>query len=532
MKCQEAWKILVDISSGLEVRASGAEAQELKAMGLMAPLKANGDGAGAQSGPEMENIRNRLGQIAGEREQLNARIQQLSATDPMSSPSSLARKYPHYGEDIKRIEDLETEERGLRTKFIGLVQASIEKVPRATLNGEAVRLTYKGRELMTVLGQRMARVSGQELGAFLAEMESINGFFEQRSVRSKKILDILSPRFKQTDEIHIRLVAVGLSGRQGAPEEAAEMFSQVYQSLSAATYMDSPTAMLLSEVLTLRARDQSELGPLIQSARYMISNSWDGNPVNEDQVRAAAILLASGKDVNTLVGATQQIHANYCPNSWSAAAVLASAEGMGETMAPPTPDGYAEGGYNPTARTDVVIQRHSEIFRAIHPDYGDDVGDTMSAALMAASGLPIEVAVDRFGRAYQILERFNGGSMRVPSAMISILPNEVDEAMDNVRIASASIMRNKLSLGGAENLSLGIKMLVHSAAMAAGSSSGGGGAPAYGMAAPNVLALTGISVATAFAIGASLLAFHEFSLHKIAVQDYVWHPVHTHYVYG
>jgi len=531
MKCQEAWKVLVDVSSGLEVKASGGDAQELSSMGLLAPLKPNGDGSGAQSGPEMENIRNRLGQIAAERDQLNAQLQQLAATDPMSSPASLGRKYPNYGTDVKRLEDLEAEERSLRTKFIGLVQASIEKVRRATLNGEPVRLTFKGRETMTVLGQRMARAGPMELGAFLAEVESVGGFFDQRAARAKRILDILSPRFKQTDEIHIRLVSVGLSGRQGSPEEAAEMFTQVFQSLSAATYMDSPTAMLLSEVLTLKARDQAELGSLIQSARNLISVSWSENPVEEDQIRAAAILLASGKDLNTIVVATQGIHANYTPNSWSGAAVLASAEGQGQSMAPPTPDGFAEGNYNPEAQSEVVIQRHAEIFRAIHTDYGDDVGDTMSAALMAASGLPIPVAVDRFGRAYQILEKFNGGSMRVPSAMIAILPNEVDEAMDNVRIASAAIMRNKLSLGGAENLSLGIKMLVHSAAIAAGSS-GGGVAPAYGIAAPNVLALTGISIATAFAIGASLLAFHEFSLHKIAVQDYVWHPVHTHYVYG
>jgi hypothetical protein len=531
MKCQDAWKVLVDVSSGLEVKASGGDAQELSSMGLLAPLKPNGDGSGAQSGAEMENLRNRLGQIATEREQLNAQLQQLGATDPMSSPTSLARKYPNYGADVKRLDDLDAEERSLRTKFIGLVQASIEKVRRATLNGEPVRLTFKGRETMTVLGQRMARASSMELGAFLAELDSIGGFFEQRAVRAKRILEILSPRFKQTDEIHIRLVSVGLSGRQGSPEEAAEMFTQVFQSLSAATYMDSPTAMLLSEVLTLRARDQAELGSLIQSARNMIATSWDDNPVNEDQIRAAAILLASGKEINTIEGLTREVHANYCPNSWSAAAVLASAEGMEQSMAPPTPDGYAEAGYNPSTRSDVVLQRHSELYRAIHQDYGDEVGDTMSAALMAASGLPIQVAVDRFGRAYQILERFNGGSMRVPSAMISILPNEVDEAMDNVRIASASIMRNKLSLGGAENLSLGIKMLVHSAAIAAGS---GGGAPAMasGLSTPMVLALTGISVATAFAIGASLLAFHEFSLHKIAVQDYVWHPVHTHYVYG
>ena len=527
MKCQDAWKVLVDVSAGKEVKVPSNDAQELTSLGLVAPIKPNGNGSGARANAEMDSVKNRLAEIASEKEQLNTEMQQLAVQDPLRPPSSLGREFPHYAEKSQRLEQLDAEERTLRTRFVVLLQTSLEKVPRGTLDGRPVHVTYKGREVMTVLGQRMSRVGDIELGAFLREMEGISGYFEMRSAKAKRLLEILSPRYKQTDEIHIRLVSVGLSGKDGSAEATAEMFSETYNALASVTFMDSPTALMLSEVLTLRARDQMELGALIQKARNLIVNSWSDGPVDEDQIRAAAILLASGKDTDALVATTQMVRANYCQSSWSASAVLASAA----DSLPQVTTLAAQGGYNPVAPRDMTIDRHLEIYRNIHQDYGDVVGDTMSAALMASSGLPIPDVVDRFGRASQILDKFNGGSMRVPSAMIAILPNEVDEAMDNVRLASAAIMRNKLSLGGAENLSLGIKMLVHSAAMAAG---GGGvsGTAASSVSAPLVLALTGITIATAFAIGASLLAFHEFSLHKIAVQDYVWHPVHTHYVYG
>jgi hypothetical protein len=266
---------------------------------------------------------------------------------------------------------------------------------------------------------------------------------------------------------------------------------------------------------------------LVQKTTQLIVNPWFEGQVLDDQIRAAAIIMASGRDPDPLVEATKMIAQNYCRESISAAAVLASAT---DFSAPMAQEPSAEG-YNPEPQKYVAIERFQNIYQQIHMDYGDAVSDSMSAALMAATGTPIPEILDRFGRAFQILDKFNGGSMGVPSAMVSILPSEVDETMDNVRLASASVMRNKLSLGGAENLSLGIKMLVHSAAIAAGRDEKGLKVAAS-ISAPSVLALTGIGVATAFALGASLLAFHEFSLHKIAVRDWSFHPVHSHYVYG
>jgi hypothetical protein len=150
----------------------------------------------------------------------------------------------------------------------------------------------------------------------------------------------------------------------------------------------------------------------------------------------------------------------------------------------------------------------------------------LPAAIMAAGPFPPEVAWERFGRALGALSRFNGGGMEVPAAMVAVLPLGVEESLDNLRLASAAIAQHRLSLGGAENLSLGIKLLVESSLMAA--SPGGAGLAS----APPVLAMAGVAPAAALPMGAGLAAFHETSVHRMAWRDYRFHPVHHHYIYG
>ena len=113
--------------------------------------------------------------------------------------------------------------------------------------------------------------------------------------------------------------------------------------------------------------------------------------------------------------------------------------------------------------------------------------------------------------------------------------------------AAAAVMRHKLSLGGFENLSLGVKLLTQSAMLASMSRQGGAvaatGAPASAtgaaapaavraVAPPPILAFTSTPVTLAFAMGAGLLAFHELSYHRFSVQYGTFHPVHMHFFYG
>jgi hypothetical protein len=118
------------------------------------------------------------------------------------------------------------------------------------------------------------------------------------------------------------------------------------------------------------------------------------------------------------------------------------------------------------------------------------------------------------------------------------MPYDVHEALDNVRLASAAIRAKKLSIGGMENLSLGVKLFLNTSVrnlIPVSSSSGALSIIATSSKIqPSTISASaaGISITTAATLGAGLLTFHELSLHKMAVSDFKFHPVHVHYVYG
>jgi hypothetical protein len=123
--------------------------------------------------------------------------------------------------------------------------------------------------------------------------------------------------------------------------------------------------------------------------------------------------------------------------------------------------------------------------------------------------------------------------MAVGGAMLAVLPTGIEEALDDLRLASSLISANKLSLGGMENLSLGLKLLLQTAVLA------GGGAPnAEGLQVgpEQVPLLAPIGLASLALVAPSAIAalstFHEVTVHQAAVSHYHFHPVHTHYIYG
>ncbi|TLZ51043.1 MAG: hypothetical protein E6K18_05970 [Methanobacteriota archaeon] len=46
------------------------------------------------------------------------------------------------------------------------------------------------------------------------------------------------------------------------------------------------------------------------------------------------------------------------------------------------------------------------------------------------------------------------------------------------------------------------------------------------------LMLLGLAIAAPFLVLPALSAFHEQALHRLAVSDYTFHPVHVNFVYG
>jgi len=520
--CLDALVLLQTVTEAREVRAPSSDVMELRKRGMLEPV------LGASGASGIEAARARLSEIAAEMENLRRLLAEMETQYPDEEVQSLPRKVPEYQASRDRLESLEKEQRALRTGFLEMVQKTADAKTSATVNGERLYVTYRGQELLGELLQRRERVRGMVLDEFLNEMESIKAHFEERATRAHQILGRISPAFPTLDEIHFRMAAVGLSARAGDSHETADLFIRAFRAISFELNWEGLVGISLAENLALRSSNMQDLEYHLGKARPILANPVDDPNLKEEQVRSLAIIMACEEDVQKLFWRTQEIAGLHCQQCPSAAAFLVCTDRS--HLSAPAPEGGQAG----------LLQSFIQYSQWMAEWDPDPSAGSMASAVLAATDRPAADVMERFRLAFEMLSRFNGGGMEVPSAMIAILPTGVEESMDNVRIASAAIVRHRLSLGGAETLSLGVKMLVQSSVMA----TAGAGPRTPGTVpqsilpvtrlgpAPQVLAMPGFSPVTAPALGAGLATFHERSLHRIAVRDYRFHPVHMHYVYG
>ena len=514
--CKEAYDALAALSGrgGGEAGATQSTMEELRALGLVA--SAQPPAGVANSEAQLASMRERLAEMESERQ----RHRNVAAGARKGSKDA-----KHARETLER---LEGEERALRTRFIDLLQATEES------RGRELHVTYLGREAAEAIGQRMARASDMPLRELMAELGSIRTYFDSRAADARRVLEVVARRLKKVEEIHLRTASVGLSMRDGPPEETARLFERAYEVVGKEMLVPGPAAITLAEALAVRATDERALDESLDSALRLLREPWGDGDIIEDQARAAAIVVPSGMDQDRLVARSRQLIASVCPDSPSAAAYMASLEESGVSWGGPGHGLEAE---------------FKEMLAQVEKECPTGIGRPIAAALLLTPGQPPAFMMRRFAEAKAILDRFDGDEMVVPAAIVAILPSGVEEAMDNARLAAAAVMRHKLSLGGFENLSLGVKLLTQSAMLASMSREGGAvaaGAPASAtgatasaapaamrtVAPPPVLAFTSTPVTLALAMGAGLLAFHELSYHRFSVQYGSFHPVHMHFVYG
>ena len=504
--CLRAWMILNEVSAGKDAEAHPDESKELISLGV---LERAGPSPEAGHEASIDTIREALKKLDARRTELQRMVRSRRGGF-MKGHGSLYRKDPEYKKAWDELQTVETQERELRTQVVDMVQATADKAATGAVDGTAVRVTYKGRELLVTMEPRLGRVGGKELPEFVEEIETIKGHFERRATRAQNILKRISPKVKDVDEIHLRLAAVGLAGRSGATDEVADLFVRAHRGIVAKRLNGKePAYVSLAETLVLNAKDGKHLDQLVTNANHLLDGKWDRSFSKMDEIRATAILLSCKGGSTRLVLDTKRMAKDECRNTPAAAAFLACAS---------LRDGESD-------TTMVEYRRIRDKVAAGSKDVGQAV---TAAALMAAAGLDTEGVLERWAEAADSLEAFDGAAMDLPAAMIAILPVNVAEALDNIRLASSSIYAHKLSLGGVENLSLGVKMLMHSSVQAVAPDAAPGGVAAT----PSVLALAGVPAAAVLTVSAGLLAFHALSLHELAVRDFRFHPVHSHYVYG
>jgi hypothetical protein len=153
-----------------------------------------------------------------------------------------------------------------------------------------------------------------------------------------------------------------------------------------------------------------------------------------------------------------------------------------------------------------------------------------AAALLTASEMDFDALAQRFRASNNLLDGLFLTRLDTAAAMIAVISQDVTETVDNIRLASGEISRAKMSLSGLENFSLGLKVVLHTGALISTKAV----APStVAIRAPKISPeILGLTVMLPLAAGIPYLVFHEELVHRRAVTDYAFHPVHSHYVYG
>ncbi|MGA1873603.1 MAG: hypothetical protein ACMUHY_08010 [Thermoplasmatota archaeon] len=509
MRCDRAVTLLASVRDMKEIDTDRSDISELTALGLITRTGAESRANGSES--QLARMRSELKYLGDRKKEIDKELENIGRSGLKSLPRSIFKKNARYKDLVGEKEAIVEKERELRSRIIDVVQTSTESRYNALVNGEPTILTFKGKEALVTMEQRGRRISRQELKSFLSEIEAARKHFQSRSRMARDILKTVSPSYPSIDEIHLRMLAVGLSGRKGGKDEIAGLFKEAMDRLELPFGLRDSTEMVLAETLVIASRDKEDLRKKADMANRLCRESFKGYSVSQDQIRAVGIILSSGEDIDYLVRMTKVIATDICPDMYSPAALVACSRDS----------------------------RALSNFRSILSERSlgsSGEGTTMASAIVSVSGLPVEVIVERFREAMSRLRSLGLKDMEITAAMLSVLPFDIEESMDNLRMASHSISLNRLSLGAVENISLGMKLLMTTSVMSTGIKGAGEDAEMHMGSlvtdAPIHLALQDLLVLNALTMTASMNAFHEISIHRTAVSDYRFHPVHSHYVYG
>lgn len=415
------------------------------------------------------------------------------------------------------------EEARLRSRILELSEAAARVTGSVRVGGQRLALTYAGRTELSMLMTRLGRVADLDLAEFDRQMEALRNSTQARGRRASQILKVLSPKFPHVDEIHLRSASVGLAGARGEPEQLAQSFANAFGSL---WEKDAPSwkRSMLAEVIVLSrgtlTRDQadacvSEMSSLVSRVRERYPEASE-----DDRYNVAALLfpLPDGRRREAMEAADQfKTHldgAGLGAIRLEAPLVLLASTRFTETE---------------TAADWMNWMRARFSERRVPPAEAE-----MAAAILGSSrGEAGDEMLHQYDRAASYLTRLYEGPTAVGAAMLAVIPTGIEESLDDLRMAASVISANRLSVGGMENLSLGLKLLLQTSVLVGG---GSGNAEALQVGPEHVpllspLGLTGLAAVVPTAI-AALTTFHEAAIHRAAVTAYNFHPVHVNYVYG
>lgn len=371
-------------------------------------------------------------------------------------------------------ETLRAEEGALRTHILELsekvahgdgavlVHASGAGGPYREGAGTAIapyRLTYQGRALVSDLAPRLSRVGGLQLDDAKRELELLRNAFAHRAGKAAAIAQALAPSLPASPTLALRAAALGLAARNEPVPELVAAFLRAFDSLRSTTASAplTPGAReLAAECIclagpTVAARESA--GRDFVSFRDEIHRGWSRGDA-EDSFDAAVVLVAMDPSKREAVLAecrklatdyNAMLPGRYLP---LALALLMVVSGAGD---------------GPAAAPRLSALETTLRERGTHERVALGVAVVLSLVPGDAA-----TAIDRFVACRDFLSRFSSESSGLEPALLSTLAIDVPEIIDDVRLAASEIQRYRLATGGAEAMSLGIKLLLEVAVLAAG----------------------------------------------------------------
>ncbi len=390
----------------------------------------------------------------------------------------------------------------------------------APLGGQRCQLTQRGRRLLSDLGPRSMRLGDTPLDAFEAEMQALREAFAWRARRAAEIAGRLGSR----DALGRAqsAVPVGLSAVRAEPDRIARAFAVAFDTIRRGASGFTPeqdaaaAECVCLAVSDVAAAERADVAMSFVRLRWeLLTSHVPGNP--EDALDAATLLLhLSREQAEARIAAARELATAVRAQGRFLTLTLALIALAGEDGVPP---------HLPAAL--------AELDHALSGDVAGAEERMTTAVLLGFAGGDPRAQIERWRTLRHYVARFSGDGMAVAAALLSWLALEPAEILDDLRLASAELSKHGLSGGGAETMTLAVKLLVSIAALAAGREGDHEEGLALAPVAAPILSRLGLPGALAtLPLSAAVTAFHRTVLDAAAEWERTFHPTHSGYVFG
>ncbi len=496
MRCSDVYETLDGISRGSELRYKYVH--DLIYLGLVKRVPRIND-----STTELENLKKKLFEVK------NA-IKSLED----------GRIRPQAGKSKSELLDQQIE---LRRSILDIVQNMRPSGVVKTSEGD-VTLTYKGREVLQLLEARMPAASDLNWKTLEGNIKKLSERLSSEAKEASFILKKISPRLKKIDEFHLRSAAVGLASIDGDASRKARRFIDYTQDFEEIIESDDIFVVLgAEEAVSLEMQNKLKDRDIYADFLHLLPKLGYVNDLTPELRAIATLLISKPKEeCNELLSRIRSETASIGSELGAALLLLESTD---------------------NSNFDILKDMYKSWLRKLKKASKGDINDAIFAsALLATAAGDQKVIEDKFNQTQAHMKRLFNENMLAVSATIAIWPTNIEESFDNIRLAAAQILLKKLSVGGVENFSLGIKLLTNNADFintGMGSTIGiakdmqsAERIDTSGTMGQSAGAFTVALIASPLLLRAPFTVFHALTFQKYAVQDFKYHPVHTSYLYG